>query len=62
MNQKFFENLAKPCQTAGPSRSAHPMKLPEPLRPAFAKYDTWNEKEKNTVYGTFVEVRRREIP
>ena len=30
--------------------------------PAFAKHDTWNEKEKNTVYGTFIEVRRRVAP
>ena len=33
-----------------------------PYASAFAKYDTWNDKEKNTVYGTFVEVRRKELP
>ncbi len=33
-------------------------KEPLPYSPTFANHDTWNKKEKNTIYGTFVEVRK----
>jgi hypothetical protein len=35
---------------------------PIPYAPAFAKYDSWNKKDKNTIFGTFVEVRRKAAP
>ena len=33
-------------------------KEPLPYSPTFTDHDTWNKKEKNTIYGTFVEVRK----
>lgn len=34
---------------------------PIPYAPAFAEHDTWDGK-KNTIFGTFVEVRRKPLP
>ena len=33
-------------------------KKPLPYSPKFAGHDTWNKREMNTIYGTFVDVRR----